>query len=311
MDKKHYCLVGFGNHSKSKIIPAIKKSNGIIDGIVSKRTKNYGSLIFFSSIDEAFTKVNSNTIFIICSPPDLHYSQAIDVVKRGHNVFIEKPVSINVVDLDDIINISYKKNVFFAENLMHEYSDYFQDFISFFNSNKNEIKKIDINFTLPSLPKGTFRDIEAMYPISLFDIGCYPISLINKLNSKTNYRITNILNRGNVFKEQYSIKTKILNANVTINFGINDFYKNFITITKTDDIEYKFEPFFFGREGNRTIQEIRGKNILTKEVYVKDCFQTLFEKNNQYWVDTQITRNRDMLNNLSSLENLSKQYNDI
>ena len=252
MDKKHYCLVGFGNHSKSKIIPAIKKSNGIIDGIVSKRTKNYGSLIFFSSIDEAFTKVNSNTIFIICSPPDLHYSQAIDVVKRGHNVFIEKPVSINVVDLDDIINISYKKNVFFAENLMHEYSDYFQDFISFFNSNKNEIKKIDINFTLPSLPKGTFRDIEAMYPISLFDIGCYPISLINKLNSKTNYRITNILNRGNVFKEQYSIKTKILNANVTINFGINDFYKNFITITKTDDIEYKFEPFFFGREGNRT-----------------------------------------------------------
>ena len=76
-------------------------------------------------------------------------------------------------------------------------------------------------------------------------------------------------------------------------------------------IDNNLRKFFFGREGNRTIQEIRGKNILTKEVYVKDCFQTLFEKNNQYWVDTQITRNRDMLNNLSSLENLSKQYNDI
>ena len=114
MDKKHYCLVGFGNHSKSKIIPAIKKSNGVIDGIVSKKTENFGSLKFFSSINDAFTKVNSNTIFIICSPPDLHYSQAIDVIKRGHNVFIEKPVSLSVIDLENIISISDKKNVFFA-----------------------------------------------------------------------------------------------------------------------------------------------------------------------------------------------------
>ena len=311
MDKKHYCLVGFGNHSKSKIIPAIKKSNGIIDGVVSKKTKNFGSLIFFSSIDEAFTKVNSNTIFIISTPPDLHYSQAIDVVKRGHNVFIEKPVSLSVIDLENIISISDKKNVFFAETLMHEYSDYFQNFISFFNLNKHEIKKIVVNFILPSLPKDTFRDNDATYPINLFDIGCYPISLINKLNSKAKYKITEILNIGNVFMEQYSIKTKILNANVTINFGVRDSYQNFITITKTDDVEYKFEPFFFGREGNRTIQKIQGKQISTKEVYVKDCFQTLFEKNNQYWIDTQMTRNRHMLNNLSSLENLFKQYNDI
>ncbi len=311
MDKRHYCLVGFGNHSKTKIIPAIKKSNGIIDGVVSKKTKSFESLIFFSSIDEAFTKVNSNTIFIISSPPDLHYSQAIDVVKRGHNVFIEKPVSLSVIDLENIISISDKKNVFFAETLMHEYSDYFQNFISFFNLNKNEIKKIVVNFILPSLPKDTFRDNDATYPINLFDIGCYPISLINKLNSKAKYKITEILNRGNVFMEQYSIKTKILNADVTINFGVRNSYKNFISITKTDDVEYKFEPFFFGREGNRTIQKIQGKQISTEEVYVKDCFQTLFEKNNQYWVDTQMTRNRDMLNNLSSLENLFKQYNDI
>ena len=41
MKQKHFCIVGYGNHAQSKIIPAIKKVNGKIVGIVSsKPSKN-------------------------------------------------------------------------------------------------------------------------------------------------------------------------------------------------------------------------------------------------------------------------------
>ena len=135
--------------------------------------------------------------------------------------------------------------------------------------------------------------------------------VINNLSNGTSYKIINILNKGQIDNEKFMLISKVHLAEVNISFGINDSYKNFVTITKVDERQYKFEPFFFGREGYRSLQEIYGKNISDSSIYDQDCFKALFEKSNKYWIDTQETRNRAMLNNLSSLENLSKQYNSV
>ena len=51
--------------------------------------------------------------------------------------------------------------------------------------------------------------------------------------------------------------------------------------------------------------------IVNKNFYEHDCFETMLEKTEEYWLHSQEVRNRIMLNTLSSLEILAKQYNDI
>ena len=67
----------------------------------------------------------------------------------------------------------------------------------------------------------------------------------------------------------------------------------------------------YGREGNRLLQKIKGVEIVNKNFYENDCFETMFEKTDEHWLRSQVERNRIMLNTLSSLEILAKQYNDM
>ena len=311
MKQKHFCIVGYGNHAQSKIIPAIKKVNGKIVGIVSSKLSKNNKYKLFSSLSKALLRVRSDTIFILCTPPDLHYSQALEIINNEHNLFIEKPVAINVAELEEIIKLSNEKKIFFVENFMYEYSEFYSNFINLWNIEKDNINKINIEFTIPKLPENTFRHKNNNYPVNLYDIGSYAISLINNLSKEANYTIFKIWNKGKVDNEKVVLISKVHIAEVKITFGLHDLYKNFVTLTKLDERQYKFEPFFFGREGYRSLQEINGKNISNSNIYDQDCFKTLFEKSNKYWIDTQETRNKVMLNNISSLENLAKQYNNI
>ena len=310
MKPKSFCIVGFGNHSQSKIIPAINKIKGKIEGIVSKNNLN-NQYIFYKSLSEAFLNVKVDTIFILCTPPDLHYTQAKDIINHGYNLFIEKPIMINLEELEEIIELSKYKNTYFVENFMHEYSKFYINFIEFWNLEKENIKKIDVNFTLPKYPENTFRQKVNNYPINLFDIGCYSIALINNLSKDAKFTISKVFNKGYINNEKIIVKSNINQIEIELTFGIDHSYKNSVKITKINEIQNLYEPFFFGREGKRSIQEINGKNVIHKTFYEKDNFTILFNKTDDYWFDTQQNRNSIMLNNLSKLEKLAKQYIDI
>ena len=158
MYKKKFCIVGYGNHSKNKILPAIKKINGKIEGVVSKKNIIDNELNFFISLDDALLNVHNETIFILCSPPDVHLEQAIKIIGQGHNLFIEKPITTTYQDLSKIIEAANNKKIFFVENFMHEYSSFYNNFLNFWHNEKDSINKININFIIPKLPSNTFRE---------------------------------------------------------------------------------------------------------------------------------------------------------
>jgi predicted dehydrogenase len=311
MYKKKFCIVGYGNHSKNKILPAIKKINGKIEGVVSKKNIIDNELNFFISLDDALLNVHNETIFILCSPPDVHLEQAIKIIGQGHNLFIEKPITTTYQDLSKIIEAANNKKIFFVENFMHEYSSFYNNFLNFWHNEKDSINKININFIIPKLPSNTFRENNNTYPVNLFDIGCYIVSLINNLSNKTILKLKKISNKGITSKELYTIVGKVNNSDVEILFGIDSYYDNHVKMTNHEGIEYKYTPFFYGRKGSRLVQKIKGDIIDNYETYEEDCFTILFQKDHNYWRDTQNDRNILMLKNLSLLENLNKQYNDI
>ena len=96
------CIVGFGSIGKKHylLVRKLYPSYEII--IVSKKT--YLKLPKFikikKTIDEAL-KENINAA-IICSPASAHTKQAISIAKKGINLFVEKPLSNNLSNLDSL-----------------------------------------------------------------------------------------------------------------------------------------------------------------------------------------------------------------
>ena len=237
MKQKSFCVVGLGSHAQSKIIPAINKINGKIEGIVSNNNIN-DKYIYYPTLSDAFLNVKSETIFVLCTPPDLHHIQAIDIINHGFNLYIEKPISIKTIELKEIIELARQKNVFVVESYMYEYSKFYNNFINFCKLEINSIVKIDIRFTLPKLPENTFRHKKNNYPVNLYDIGCYSIALINNIFNEAKFSISKIYNKGQIDCEKFVVKSKIHNIEIKIIFGIDNSYENSVKVTKIDDCAY-------------------------------------------------------------------------
>ena len=59
----NYCIVGFGNHSKTKLLPALNNLNKKIFGIVSSKYIYDKKYQFFNNLKEAIAQSNDKTIF--------------------------------------------------------------------------------------------------------------------------------------------------------------------------------------------------------------------------------------------------------
>lgn len=107
-------LVGAGNFSSRTIIPALKKQQVHLDTILSSQGLNsyhQGKKFGFKKIttnEEAFWKNKDiNTVFI-SSPHNLHAHQTLIAMKEKKHIFLEKPLCLNLLELEQIKE-TYKK----------------------------------------------------------------------------------------------------------------------------------------------------------------------------------------------------------
>ena len=87
----------------------------IVDSVKEKGEKlaNQLDANFFSNIDELLNSKHINNIdcIDICTPTFLHSEMAVKSVNAGKNVFIEKPLSLNLEEADKIIEAAKKNKV--------------------------------------------------------------------------------------------------------------------------------------------------------------------------------------------------------
>ena len=75
MKKFFFCIVGYGNHAETKIIPSLKKLKNVDICIVSRRLIEKNEHKIYKSVSSAIKNVVKGTTFIVCSPPDVHFIQ--------------------------------------------------------------------------------------------------------------------------------------------------------------------------------------------------------------------------------------------
>jgi polar amino acid transport system substrate-binding protein len=111
-------FIGAGNFAQSYILPQLKKYNLSLDTVVTKkgiRAKNAGEKFGFNrastEVDEVFTDKKINTVFI-ATHHNMHASFALKALDENKNVFLEKPMAINIDELKKMAKAYKGKSVF-------------------------------------------------------------------------------------------------------------------------------------------------------------------------------------------------------
>lgn len=267
-------LIGYGSHAKKRIIPSLNKRNIKIQEIYSKR----------KSISEILKikKILKNTVYYICTPPKTHFKIIRFLLFKKLNVIVEKPAVLKLDHLKIIKKkiLKNKKNIF-LENLMYRHSKIFERFVNYWTKNKKKIVKLEINFLVPRFFKIGFRSNCQDKFLILYDIGIYPISLLNILGIK----ISKIEIPDKIFLKQklkkIKIKLRSKNLEIQINIGEKSNYINNLVISELNGSKIYFDKIFSGIKVDKKITFI---NKVKKVYLIKDhdCFVKFFTFNMNY-----------------------------
>lgn len=136
VNKVKLCIVGAGNISNTRHIPALKKvPEAEIIGVLSnkllraKMTANKHGIKNFdvvsNEVEEIVSTLKKLTWFdrveavVIGAPPHFHYSLAKAALMLGKHVLVEKPMMMNDSESNELIQLAKKKKLIFY--VMHNF----------------------------------------------------------------------------------------------------------------------------------------------------------------------------------------------
>jgi len=113
MNRVNWGIIGCGDVTEKKSGPAFNKIEGSTLVAVMRRdgakAKDYatrhGVSKFYTDATLLINDPDVNTVYI-ATPPDTHAKYAIEAMKAGKAVYVEKPMARNIAECDEMIRIS-------------------------------------------------------------------------------------------------------------------------------------------------------------------------------------------------------------
>jgi len=276
MKIKKICIVGFGSHIKNTIIPSLNLETKNIKIITKKKINVFET---FPNIQVALKKLPKDYIFYNSTPPRFHYSTSKLILLSGFNIIVEKPLCLNIGQLKNLNYIAKKRKLFLFENMMYFYSKQFKFFKKLFDIKK--IKEVNINFFIPNLNKNSFRVCNNLDSSILYDMGCYPFSLISYfgIDNKNNKVLYKIKNKKLNYLEVIFLSKKI---KFIIKLAIFKKYENYIKVIFKDNSFFLLNHFFYGKKINKLNYFLdKNKKIKILKISEDNLFKNIFNYSTQ------------------------------
>jgi len=305
---KTACIVGYGNHARNKIIPALKKANINLKFLISSKKIKLDNIIIFNDINKALDIIDKKTLIIICSPPHLHAKQSILFIKHGFNVIVEKPIALNEKEIREVILETENFKVLLIENFMYEHTKMFKKVVTYFKKEKTQIDRININFIIPALKYKSFRNSKKFGCSFIFDIGSYVISILNHLNIKYSLHSSNIRRNKNGLENLHLTIPQANKKKIIINFGYGIRYKNNIIFTIRKK-KITFDKIFYGAEAYKNISYKSSSILKVERLFDVNGFENIFSKKIIYWKKKYKKNHKNYLINTIKLQELNNIYN--
>ncbi|CAO6130731.1 MviM Predicted dehydrogenases and related proteins [Candidatus Pelagibacterales bacterium] len=301
---KKICFIGYGEHVEKTLIPSLNLNNKNIKIVTKKKLNNFQT---FSSAQIALKNLTRDYIFFNSTPPIFHYSLSKLILSSGFNLIVEKPMCLNSLQVKKLYDLAKKNNVFIFENMMYFYSQQFKLIKKVIN--KKNIDSIDIKFAIPDFNLNSFRTNSNLKSSILYDMGCYPFSLLayfnfNLKNFKIRYRVKK---KCLIFLEVYFVAKKI---KFNIICAVFQKYENFLKVNFKNFTSCKFNYVFYGKKVKKENFYYKlGKKIKITTIKEKNIFQNIFSFTKKNFLNLSKTQHfviKNYLNNLNKIEKVIK-----
>ena len=300
-----FCVVGLGGHAKTKLIPALLDNGQEIAGFVSSQdTSGLSSAPCFSRLEDALAGLPPGTVFVVATPPAVHFHHSRPVLLAGRDLILEKPAFINAAESREAAAMAAHAGCVLVEAFMHRHTRLHGRLLAFWATERERITGLRIDFVIPEIPDGTFRQGANVGSSALYDIGCYPLSLLADLGLPLDgLDISGFDFPGRPNKEAVQLAGRLDGIAVESTVGVGPAYANIVVVTLDNGLETRFTPFFFGRAADRSIS--RGSDVET--LYDENAYQKMFAIPRAEWLANQPGRMASMVQVTSQLEALGAQ----
>ena len=257
-------IIGFGNHVRKNILPAISRMDDVLVDAIYVRDK----IKYIASAQDY--KVTIKTLddelsakvewVYISTPISTHYELVSKYLKAGKNVICEKPLTDSLKKTKHLFELAAINKVILHEVYMYQYHKQFEHLKRTVKENLSSLKTVSTKFSIPHLEQNDIRYKKKLGGGALLDVGFYPVSLIISLFGEPK-EIKYILNS----EDDYEVDLFGAAIFVFENFycyaewGIGLPYANQATII-TEKQVYTYERIFSKPETLKT------------EVYLKEGF---------------------------------------
>jgi predicted dehydrogenase len=296
---ERFCIVGVGGHARTKLIPALVANRQRIAGLVSgQRPDALPCGPIFATLEEALAGLPADTAFVIATPPSLHFEQACTAIAAGRDVIVEKPGFVTERDAREIARRCEAAGSVLVEGFMHRHTLLFERLMNFWELNRSRVRALSIAFLVPSLPAGTFRQAGTIESSSLYDIGCYGLSLLADLKLPlADLQLAQA-------DEAIDLAGRIDGIDVTLRIGVAEAYENSVELHLEDGTVTRFSPFFYGRPAEKRI-ETRTEGKAEQEALADvNGFRAMFDVPRSAWRAGQAARLARMIEVTRRLEQL-------
>lgn len=143
--KAVFGIIGAGNYTKMSLLPDLSKVGGSVKYIASAGGVNGTDLAKKHNISKSTTDYHEilndsevNTV-LITTRHDAHAKMTLDALKAGKNVFVEKPLVLNLEDLKAIEEEYQKQNVTLTVGFNRRFSPHIQKIKSYLGNGESPI----------------------------------------------------------------------------------------------------------------------------------------------------------------------------
>jgi predicted dehydrogenase len=304
---RNFCIVGIGGHARTKLIPAIETNGQAVTAVVSSQSaRGFAGTAVFSRLEEAIEKLPRDTAFFIATPPALHFEQTRLVLQGGFDVFVEKPAFVGERDAQEIVALCEARSLVLVEGFMHRYTRLYAELLDVLAALHERVRRIEIEFLIPEMPAGTFRSERAMACSTLFDIGCYPVSLLDDLGlGDARLAVSGVQFADNPDKTRIRVTGSAGKIAIGFDIGVGAAYTNAVVLHLGDGEIVSFAPFFYGRKADRAITTSSAGKSGTRTFHDENSFEAMLARPRAAWLADQAARSCQMVAVAGRLEQLA------
>jgi len=286
-------FLGYSNLFQNELIPVINNLLEINEVHIAKfKNQEWNinhhkiagkTVVLYPSYEEALRFADVDIAYI-STVNSTHYELAKACLLKGWHTIIDKPITLNFTETEDLVKLSFSMNRLLAESLVYTYHPQYTLIKK--EIEKFKIKNIITEFSIPPLDSYNFRYNKELGGGAINDMGPYAVSLGRYLFNEDPLDIkTVITEKRNDVDISFSVMMSYPNDKKLFGFfGFTTEYINFMNIvgdgiriivepvyTIPDDLKPKIKLISYNEKENMLIAE----NGNTFYLFFKDFFNAI------------------------------------